>query len=82
MKKTESYEFFLKTTRQHIDFINKIIEACEGIGNVRTLDANEGIVKILSTIYQKDDVIDVIRNLKLKGIDVEITKQGLWEGEL
>ena len=33
-----SYEFFIESEKKHIDFINKIIEAYEGVGVVRTLD--------------------------------------------
>ncbi|MDK9580643.1 DUF4911 domain-containing protein [Sneathia sanguinegens] len=34
----EEYEYILEVGRENIDIINKITEAYEGIGNVRTID--------------------------------------------
>ena len=34
-----SYEFLIQSRKEDIDFINKVIEAYEGIGVVRTVDA-------------------------------------------
>jgi len=42
MKK--SYEFLIQSKRENIDFINKIVEAYEGAGVVRTLDPIKGII--------------------------------------
>lgn len=40
------YEYILRVGRENIDIVNKITEAYEGIGNVRTMDNVDGIVKI------------------------------------
>ena len=45
MKK--SYEFLIQSKREDIDFINKIVEAYEGAGVVRTLDPIKGIISVI-----------------------------------
>jgi hypothetical protein len=78
----KSYEFFIQTERKHIDFINKVIEAYEGFGIVRTLDANLGTIKIISTTFYKDDVRAVIEDLDKSGVYAKITEEGPWKGVL
>ena len=51
----KSYEFFIKTERKHIDFLNKVFEAYEAVGIVRTLNANAGEIKIITLENNKDD---------------------------
>ena len=46
----KSWEYIIQTRKEHIDFINKIIEAYEGVGNVRTLDNQNGLIKIINFI--------------------------------
>ncbi len=77
-----SYEFYIQSEKKHIDFINKIIEAYEGIGVVRTLDAKEGRIKIISTSDYKDVVRGVLKDLDERGVTAIITKEGPWEGIL
>jgi len=48
----KSWEYIIQTKKEHIDFINKIVEAYEGAGNVRTLDNKNGLVKIPDQIFQ------------------------------
>ena len=48
----KSWEYIIQTKRSDIDFINKIFEACEDLGNVRTLDSHAGLVKIITSIYR------------------------------
>ncbi|WP_134113471.1 DUF4911 domain-containing protein [Hypnocyclicus thermotrophus] len=75
-----SYEFFIKTEKKHIDFINKIIEAYEGVGVVRTLNPKEGEIKIITLNYFIKDIEKILENLRNKGVKLEITKQGKWGG--
>lgn len=78
----ESYEFFIQTRKQDIDFINKIIEAYEGIGVVRTNDPNKGLITIITTIDFKDFVKNVILDLGENYVQIEILKENLWKGIL
>ena len=59
-----SYEFLITEQKRDIDFINKVIEAYEGIGVVRTVDANAGIVNVISTDDFKDFVRTIIEELR------------------
>ena len=78
----DSYEFRIKTRREDIDFINKIMEAYEGVGIVRTKNANEGDLVIVSTTDFKEDVRMIVEDLNKKWSKVEIVCEGLWSGEL
>ncbi len=78
----KSYEFFIKTERKHIDFLNKVFEAYEGLGIVRTIDANAGDIKIITMENSKDDIVSIISDLKDYGIVVEIVSYGEWGGKI
>ncbi len=78
----KSYEFKVKTRREDIDFINKIIEAYEGIGVVRTRNASEGDLTIISTLDFKDDLRKIIEDLNKKWVEVRIVSESVWNGEL
>ena len=78
-----SYEFLIQSRKEDIDFINKVIEAYEGIGVVRTVDANAGIVNVISTDDFKDFVRTIIEDLdKNYGVEAKITEEGPWKGSL
>ncbi len=77
-----SYEFFIESEKKHIDFINKIIEAYEGVGVVRTLDPKNGLLKIISTSDYADLVRGIVEDLDARGVTAKITKEGPWEGVL
>lgn len=78
-----SYEFLIQSRKEDIDFINKVIEAYEGIGVVRTVDANAGIVNVISTDDFKDFVRTIIEDLdKNYGVEAKITEVGPWKGSL
>ena len=78
-----SYEFLIQSRKEDIDFINKIIEAYEGIGVVRTVDANAGILNVISTDDFKDFVRTIIEDLdKNYGVVAKITEEGAWKGFL
>lgn len=75
------YEYILKVGRENIDLLNKITEAYEGIGNVRTLDNKEGIIKILTISYFLSDVEQMIKKIeKVFGITIEIISKKEWQG--
>ena len=78
----KSYEFFIKTERKNIDFLNKVFEAYEGIGIVRTLNANAGEIKIITLENNKEDIENIISDLKNYGVAIEITSCGEWGGQL
>lgn len=77
-----SYEFKIQSRREDIDFINKIIEAYEGIGVVRTTDAKNGLITVISTDNFKDFARDVILDLGKKYVKAEILEEGPWNGVL
>ena len=78
----DSYEFKIKIKREDIDFINKIMEAYEGVGIVRTKNADEGDLTIVSTTDFKEDVRMIVEDLNRKWVKAEIVWEGPWSGEL
>lgn len=78
----KSYEFIIKSRREDIDFINKIVEAYEGAGVVRTLDPIKGIISVISTDDFKDFMRDVLIDLGKKWVKLEIIEEGAWKGTL
>jgi len=77
-KEMKSWEYIIQTKKEHIDFINKIIEAYDGLGNVRTLDNQNGLIKILTNSYMDN----AIETLKQKNIEIEILEKREWLGVL
>ena len=78
----KSWEYIIQTRKEHIDFINKIVEAYEGLGNVRTLDNQNGLIKILTNSYFIDEMDLVIERLKKNDIYIEILEKREWLGIL
>ena len=78
----KSWEYIIQTKKEHIDFINKIIEAYDGLGNVRTLDNQTGLIKILTNSYLLNDMDNAIETLKQKNIEIEILEKREWLGVL
>ena len=60
----KSWEYIIQTKREHIDFINKIVEAYDGLGNVRTLDNKNGLIKIITNSYLLEDMDKVLKKLQ------------------
>ena len=79
-----SYEFLIQSRKEDRTVcIRKVIEAYEGIGVVRTVDANAGIVNVISTDDFKDFVRTIIEDLdKNYGVEAKITEEGPWKGSL
>jgi len=59
----KSWEYIIQTKRENIDFINKIVEAYDGLGNVRTLDNKNGLIKIITNSYLLEDMDKVLEKL-------------------
>ena len=78
----KSWEYIIQTKRENIDFINKIVEACDGLGNVRTLDNKNGLIKIITNSYLLEDMDKVLEKLQKKGIEIEIQDRREWLGVL
>ncbi|WP_456082643.1 DUF4911 domain-containing protein [Leptotrichia sp.] len=78
----KSWEYIIQTKREHIDFINKIVEAYDGFGNVRTLDNKNGLIKIITNSYLLEDMDRVLEKLQKKGIEIEIQDRREWLGVL
>lgn len=77
-----SYEFKIQSRKEDIDFINKIIEAYEEVGVVRTTDAKAGLITIISTDDYKDTARDIILDLGKNCVKAEILEEGPWKGFL
>lgn len=77
------YEYIIEVGRENIDILNKITEAYEGIGNVRTIDNKKGIVKILTNTYFINDVLLMFEKIKkIYGIEIKILFENEWQGEI
>ena len=81
-KNITSWEYIIQTKKEYIDFINKVIEAYDGLGNVRTLDNQSGLIKILTNSYLLDDMDKAIETLKQKNIEMEVLEKSEWLGVL
>lgn len=77
-----SYEFLIQSKREDIDFINKIIEAYEGIGVVRTISAEKGLLNVITTYDFKDFLKAVLEDLNNKWVKAEILEEKPWSGGL
>ena len=78
----KSWEYIIKTRKSDIDYINKIIEVHEGTANVRTLNSEEGMVKILTNEFFLDDVEMILEKLKKHKVKIEILEKREWQGVL
>ena len=81
-KNITSWEYIIQTKKEYIDFINKVIEAYDGLGNVRTLGNESGLIKILTNSYLLDDMDKAIETLKQKNIEMEVLEKREWLGVL
>ena len=78
----KSWEYIIKTRKSDIDYINKIIEVHEGTANVRTLNSEEGMVKILTNEFFLNDVELILEKLKKHGVVLKKKKKREWQGVL
>lgn len=73
-------EYIIKTDRYNIDFINKIVEAYEGLAVLRTLDKYEARIKLLTNYCFENDIDSLLKKLKKYEINYEIIEKREWEG--
>ena len=78
----KSWEYIIQTKREHLDFINKIVESYEGVGNVRTLDNQNGLIKIITNSYLINEMDSIIERLREKEIKIDILEKREWLGIL
>lgn len=78
----KSWEYIIQTKKENIDFINKIVEAYDGLGNVRTLDNKKGLIKIITNSFLLDDMDKVLKKLKEHDVFIEVLKKREWLGVL
>lgn len=78
----KSYEFLIQSRKEDIDFVNKIIEAYEGIGVVRTLDPAKGLISIISTEDFKEFIKDILEDMNKNWVNIKIIEEGKWKGNL
>ncbi|CAM3100645.1 DUF4911 domain-containing protein [Streptobacillus ratti] len=78
----QSYEYIISTDKYNIDFINKVVEAYEGLAIIRTLDRKEGLIKLLTNTYFINDVNLLIDKFIKNGIEMTILEERIWKGEL
>lgn len=64
----ENTEVLIRIQPKDVDYVNKIIEAYDGLGLVHTLDRKEAIVVVHVTPDTEADVRDILANL---AIDIE-----------
>ena len=78
----KSWEYIVQTKKENIDFINKIVEAYDGLGNVRTLDNKKGLIKIITNSFLLDDMDKVLKKLKEHDVFIEVLEKREWLGVL
>ena len=78
----QSWEYIIQTKKENIDFINKIVEAYDGLGNVRTLDNKKGLIKIITNSFLLDDMDKVLKKLKEHDVFIEVLEKREWLGVL
>lgn len=77
------FEYIIEVGVKNIDLINKITEAYEGIGNVRTIDNSLGIIKILTNKYFIEDIDNMLEKINEHfGIDMMVISKNEWSGEI
>lgn len=64
-------EIFARVNPEHIDILNKLIEAYDNLGIVSTVDKNEGKVVIRVTRDTCSQMMDILHNLPF-AIDIQM----------
>jgi hypothetical protein len=62
----EVTEIMIKINPKDIDYINKIIEAYDGLGIVHTINRKEGIVAVHVTPDTANEVLVILNNLNVE----------------
>ncbi|MCB0328810.1 MAG: DUF4911 domain-containing protein [Bdellovibrionales bacterium] len=77
----ESAVVFLDVARKDIVFFQALFESYEGIGTVRTMDSDRGIISILSTPSSLGAVLEVLNSFKNPQMDKSGAKIENRDGE-
>lgn len=65
-------ELHLKVPQKDIYYISWNIDACEGLGILRTDDAARGLVTVFTPACGLEAMLDFIQGHRSEGIDIEI----------
>lgn len=68
-----------KINIKNVIYINAIIDSYEGIGIVRTIDPNKGLVAVYTNAYMKKYLYDILNDLKVEGIDIYDIQEEITE---
>lgn len=52
----------------------------KGIGVLKTLDRQKGIVSIISTDFFTEQIKELLENLEKYGIEIKYIQEGKWRG--
>lgn len=72
----------LKVSPKDIYYISWNIDACEGLGILRTDDPRAGSVTVLAPSELLSDVLALIEGLKAEGLDIIINGIALLNGRI
>ncbi len=74
----------LKMRSEDIDYFSKIIEACNHLGIVSTLDTSSGLVSILATPDTRQEIEKIINHLEIpiQMVDCETNPIGYSEEKI
>lgn len=61
--KSKDLLIHIRSEAKYIWYINGIFEGYDGLGVVRTLDKEKGIIEILSTMDQSKDLYELLNHL-------------------
>ena len=61
--KSKDLVVHIQSEAKYIWYINGIFEGYEGLAVVRTLDKDKGIIELLSTVEQSDDLFTLLNDL-------------------
>lgn len=58
-------KIFIRVHKRDVDYVNKIIEAYDGLGIVHTVNRKDGIVAVHVTPDTAEDVLDILKHLQV-----------------
>lgn len=70
--KNFTLELRLKVPQKDIYYISWNLDACEGLGLLRTDDAGKGMVTVFTPACGLETLLDFIQGHRSEGIDIEI----------
>lgn len=67
----ETVKIKFKINIKDIVYINSIIDSYEGVGIVRTIDPNMGLVAVYTNEFMKKYMYDILDALKAEGFSID-----------